>query len=233
MKARRKILFKKLFLPLLNRRGSVINVALLILILIFLIGIGLNKISTTDIKIATNLKTATTTFYEAEGALELGSDLLEENIACPTGFYDPENDGLQIFEGMVMVTDMVFWRRDEAGYPDSQDDGDPTDDDRDPHDNNDIVAYYPPDNPLDMDEPFTTYAIGGTTRYSKGSAIQMAAGYEGLGKGSAAGGASIIYDILAKRYGERNSEALHVIQWIHKIGFAGDCKYGAKQVLDL
>ena len=226
MKERRKTMFRKLLLPLLNRRGSVINVALLILVLIFLVGIGLNKISTTDIKIANNMKVATTTFYEAESGLEEGADLLEENIACPTGFYDPDDDGLEVFEGIVMVTDMSFWRRDEAGYPDSEDDGDNTDDDRDPQDNANIVAYYPPDNPLDMDKPFSTYAIGGTTRYAKGSAIQMAAGYEGLGKGSAAGGASILYDVLVKRYGVQNSEALHVIQWIHKIGFAGDCKYG-------
>ena len=39
-----------------NQRGSVINVALLILILIFLVGIGLHKISTTDIKISSNLR---------------------------------------------------------------------------------------------------------------------------------------------------------------------------------
>ena len=39
-----------------NQNGSEINVALLILILIFLIGIGLHKISTTDVKIASNIK---------------------------------------------------------------------------------------------------------------------------------------------------------------------------------
>ncbi|MFC1837405.1 hypothetical protein ACFLYW_01830, partial [Thermodesulfobacteriota bacterium] len=63
------------------------------------------------------------------------------------------------------------------------------------------------------------------TRFSTGSAIQMAAGYEGLGKGSAGGGASIIYDVYAMRYGERNSAALHYIQWIHKLGLGGTCNY--------
>ena len=70
----------------MNQRGSVINVALLILILIFLIGIGLHKISTTDIKIASNIKTATTTFYETESGLDAAAELLEQNIACPVGF---------------------------------------------------------------------------------------------------------------------------------------------------
>ena len=71
-----------------NQRGSVINVALLILILIFLVGIGLNKISTTDIKIASNMKTEATTFYEAEAGLEadFGTDGAE--CACPMGFRD-------------------------------------------------------------------------------------------------------------------------------------------------
>ncbi len=91
-----------------NQRGSVINVALLILILIFLVGIGLNKISTTDIKIASNMKTEATTFYEAEAGLEGISELLELNVACPMGFGDNTADGLpggwERIEGTFMVT---------------------------------------------------------------------------------------------------------------------------------
>ena len=66
-----------------NNRGSVINVALLILILIFLVGIGLSKISTTDIKIAGNMKTAAETFYEADAGLDAASELAELNVVCP------------------------------------------------------------------------------------------------------------------------------------------------------
>ena len=63
-----------------NQKGSVINVALLILILIFLVGIGLNKISTTDIKIATNIKTDTITFYEAESGLDAATGVLSSKM---------------------------------------------------------------------------------------------------------------------------------------------------------
>ena len=77
----------------------------------------------------------------------------------------------------------------------------------------------------DPDEPHTNLAIGGATRVSRGSAIQMAAGYEGLGKGSAGGGTNIIYDIYALRFGNSNSSSMHYIQWIHKLGLGGSCSY--------
>jgi hypothetical protein len=218
----------------------VINVALLILILIFLVGIGLHKISTTDIKISNNMKTAATTFYETEAALESASELLEQNIDCPTGFYNTDHtiDDLrfewEIIEGQIMVKNLRFWRNasagDPAGYPEqkimfsSAKDTDPFRADEYPG----IDAYYPADydpatNP---DQPLTTISIGGASRFSKGSAIQMAAGYEGLGKGAAGGGGSIIYDVYVNRYGVENSSNMHTIEWIHKIGFgSGLCRY--------
>ena len=57
----------------------------------------------------------------------------------------------------------------------------------------DIVAYYPAD--FQGDEgagqaPYQYFSRRCNTRYARGSAIQMAAGYEGLGKGAAAGGGS-------------------------------------------
>ena len=226
-----------------NQRGSVINVALLILILIFLIGIGLSKMSTTDIKIASNIKTKATTFYETEAGLEGISELVELNVACPRGFKDTPTatDGLpagwERIEGTFMVTDLDFWRNEAAGDP-TDIDNDPTTDDRDPKTNTNIVAYYVGDpdlgdNPdavspeikFDPFKPHTSFSLGGPTRFSKGSAIQMAAGYEGLGKGAGAGGASMIYDVFAKRYGAEGTEAMHMIQWIHILGLGGTCQY--------
>jgi len=207
-----------------NQRGSVINVALLILILIFLVGIGLHKISTTDIKIASNMKTQATTFYETEAGLEGVSELLELNVDCPLGFNDttdiPAKPNWERIEGRFIVTDLAFWRRDDAVDPRV---------DPDPGTNTDIIAYSvdpgETDYPLDLDKPYTTFSIGGQPRFASGSAIQMAAGYEGLGRGAATGGASIIYDIYAMRYGNNGSEALNTIQWIHLLGMGGSCKY--------
>jgi len=207
-----------------NQRGSVINVALLIMILIFLIAIGLNKISTTDIKIASNMKTEATTFYEAEAGLDAASELVELNVACPLGFKDPEKNGWEEIEGVFMVTHLDFWSnaRDEAGDPA----GFPDPDDFSVLPPN-IHAYYPPeyDESEDRDMPHTNLSIGGDARFAEGSAIQMAAGYEGLGKGAGAGGANIIYDIYSMRYGEHGSQTLNTIQWIHLLGLGGTCAY--------
>ena len=210
-----------------NQRGSVINVALLILILIFLVGIGLNKISTTDIKIATNIKTDTITFYEAESGLDAAADILELNIPCSLGFSDTPTasdglpDGWEKIAGMVTVTNLTLWRNEAAGDPT----GNPDPDDKDALP--EIDAFYPPDydGSEEPDAPHTNFSIGGTTRFSRGAAIQMAAGYEGLGKGAGGGGASIIYDVLVQRYGSDKSEALHMIQWVHKLGLGGSCQF--------
>lgn len=51
-----------------NQRGSVINVALLILILLTLLGITFAGLSSTDIKISGNDRTRSMAFYAAEAA---------------------------------------------------------------------------------------------------------------------------------------------------------------------
>jgi hypothetical protein len=192
-------------------------VALLILILIFLVGIGLSRRSTTDIMISNNMKTAVEAFYGAESGLDIGADLVEQNLACSLGFDDPDNDGKTIIGGRIMVTNLTFWRNEESGDPTGS------------HLTNDaIIAYYPPDyDPVaNPDAPHTNIAIGGPVRFAAGAAIQMAAGYEGLGKGAGAGGANIIFSVVVDHMGARHSSAMHEIQWIHKIGLdPGDCIY--------
>ena len=89
------------------------------------------------------------------------------------------------------------------------------------------VLYYPANYDDDADNilPHTTINMGGDTELGVGGAMQMAAGYEGVGKGAAGSGASIIYDIYAKRYGENNSESCLCTAWRHVIGQEDDCKY--------
>lgn len=206
-----------------NQDGSVINVALLILILIFLIGIGLHKISTTDVKIASNIKTDTTTFYAAESGLDAASELLELNADCPIGFKDTNADPAieeANIEGQIMATNLSFWLNDHADDPNPyRPDG--------TFDNSLADAYYPigADRTEGSTDEYTNLSFGGAVRFSKGAAIQMAAGYEGLGKGSASGGATGLYDIFVYQHGQNKSSAKHYIQWGHKIGFGSTCKY--------
>ena len=230
---------KPLYYILFNRHGSVINVALLILILIFLVGIGLHKISTTDIKIANNLKTKTSTFYEAEAGLDNVGVMIEQNMLCaPYGFKDTPTatDGLPVGEEII---DNYFYFKDvgfaisnlrrEAHIPfDSEDinDNGILDAGEDLNGNGALDTtpafdfYYP----LNLNEPHTKIKIGGVARYTKGSAIQMSAGYEGLGKGAASGGFTYLFDVYAQRIGSNNSSALHFMQWRYK-PTPGDCNY--------
>ena len=210
-----------------NQHGSVINVALLILILIFLIGIGLSKMSTTDIKIANNIKQDMITFYEADAALEATGELIEQNLSCITGFDDPDGDG--IIGGKFYVNNMNFSHneRKSAAIPSA----DPMADDGGAPPTLLVDFFYPADldQTLTLEEyreiPHTTISVGGATRFSKGSAIQMAAGYEGLGKGSAAGGGSIIFDVYAERIGINNTSSTHFMQWVHLIKPSPGCNF--------
>jgi len=198
----------KPFIALHNQRGSVINVALLILILIFLVGIGLNKISTTDVKIASNMKTQATTFYEAEAGLDAAGELIEQNLACGENVFT--TDGQEI-AGYFYVNkfDFGYNRRNEAFIPSITSDAD----------------FYYPLNYGDETAPHTSVKVGGVTRLAKGSAIQMSAGYEGLGKGTAEGSGSILFDVYVRRIGANNSSATHFMQWSHEIDYSEDkCK---------
>jgi hypothetical protein len=57
--------------------------------------------------------------------------------------------------------------------------------------------------------------MGGDPSLSTGSAVLLASGYEGMGKGAGGGGVWIIYDVRAQHEGVRNSASLINLQWRH------------------
>jgi Tfp pilus assembly protein PilX len=63
-----------------NQEGTVLIVALLMLIMLTVIGISASTISSIDIQIAGNDKFYKTAFYAADGGTEAGAQLLERNI---------------------------------------------------------------------------------------------------------------------------------------------------------
>ncbi len=73
--------------------------------------------------------------------------------------------------------------------------------------------------------PHTNLSIYGATAFGVGGAIEMAAGYEGKGKGAAGGGVSLLYRIFSQHLGFADSESLVAIQWRHNIGSEGTCMY--------
>jgi hypothetical protein len=156
--------------------------------------------SYTETRIASHDVRYKMAFYRADGGTELAAELLEQNAACAVGF---TNSTI----GNVAVDVPNFWLN--LGVTN------PSDASRDFH----FPSGYNPG------DPHTNLAVGGNTALSTGGAIQMAAGYEGKGKASAAAGAHIAYDIVSGHVGTFNSQAMVRLQWRHVIGQEGPCLY--------
>jgi hypothetical protein len=190
-----------------NSNGGVTIAALLILAVLTIIGISSITTSNMEVQIATNDKVHKMAFYAADGGSELGTELLELNIACPSGFAS-DNLGPNT---VITAVDRDFWM--QSAEP--------------------VVippATYPSDTERDVlintaAGTNTNLSIFGETAFGVGGAIQMAAGYEGKGKGAAGGGVSLLYEIHSQHMGFANSESVVAIHWRHNIGSEGTCEY--------
>ena len=196
--------------PLDNHRGSALVVALLMLVVLTLIGISATTTTTFELQIAGNDKLYKRAFYAADGATEMGGELIEQNIEdrdwekvdgsgqlSPTG---TEIDGSNpYFRGNVRIESANPYMNREPM------DGIPTDANRD-------VVY--PRSVADS-EPHTNIKAVGNTTLSTGSAVQLIAGYEGKGKGAAGGGAWITYDVRAERRDVSNTDVRIRLGWRH------------------
>ena len=203
-----------------NEDGFVLVVALMIMAILSLIGIaGLNT-SIFEEQIAGNEWNAKRTFYKADGGISSGSELLEQNFNCPTGFSGV--GGQTTIEASIIVKErdgnnQLFSSNPVSNaaqleaklkYPTSKYD----------------AAY-----PLDANGVLPEQEVGylnfeGVTNKLPGGALQMAAGYEGKGKSSAHAIAKFV-DIYSKYLGTRGSEACIQSQWRHISNTEGNCKY--------
>ena len=179
-----------------NETGSALVIAMLVLMLLTIIGIAATRTTDTELQISTNEKWHSIIFYGADGGSETGIELLEQNIFA-AGF-DDSGDG-NFIRGDISGPSLNFYMNPNPPSPM------PGDANRDAF----MPAAYPPN------APHTNLRIGGNPRLSQGSAIQMAAGYDGKGKGAANGGGFITYDICSQRIDRIDSEAAVWIQWRH------------------
>jgi len=175
-----------------NERGSTLIISVLILLLLTVIGIAATNTSTIEILISGNDKLHKMVFHQADGGTEVGIELVERNI-LKAGF-----DSNEFESEDVNATTPNLYLNITPGMP-------PSDTNRD--------AYLPRN--YGVNGPHTNLRIGGNPELSTGSAIQMAAGYEGIGKGTAGGGGKIVYDIWSQHIGLGNSEAMILLQWMH------------------
>ncbi len=195
---------KPRYFPANNPDGLVTMAALLFLIILTIVGVSAISSSNMEVQISTNDEIHKMTFYAADGGADLGTELVELNIACPTGF---TNDNLAI--DTINVIDKDFWMQQ-------------------PDQNN--VVPLPSDTERDVrigddSDNHTNLSIAGQTAFGVGGAIEMAAAYEGKGKAAASGGVTLDYQIYSQHLGYANSESLVALRWQHVVGTEGTCKY--------
>jgi len=190
--------------PLDNNRGSALVVALLMLVVLTLIGISATTTTTFELQIAGNDRLYKQAFYAADGATEMGGELIEQNIEDRD--WDFGADGVTavspsnpLARGNVRLESPNPYMNREPM------DGIPSDINRD--------AVYP--RTAINSDPHTNIKAVGNTTLSTGSAVQLIAGYEGKGKGAAGGGAWITYDVRAERRDVRDTDVRILLGWRH------------------
>lgn len=183
-----------------HQDGLVTVAALFFLIVLTIMGTSAISTSNMEVQIATNDEIHKMTFYGADGGADLGTELVELNIACPTGF---ASDNLAI--GDINIIDRDFWMQQNAT-------NDPSDTDRDVRIGDDAGNH-------------TNLSIFGQTAFGVGGAIEMAAAYEGKGKAAASGGVTLNYEIYSQHQGYADSESVVKLHWQHVVGSEGICAY--------
>jgi hypothetical protein len=183
-----------------SQNGNAMIIVLLIMALLTFVGVATTTFTTTEMETAANDMRSKRAFYIADGATEVASELLEQNINCPSGFTSGSIGGVE-------VVDLDFWLNSVPS--------DPSDSDRDLH------------FPVNDAVPHTNVNIGeSATIYNKGGSSIMSAGYErSPGKTAAAAGASKLYDIVARHEGDLNTASLIRVEWRHVIKMQGNCEY--------
>lgn len=208
--------------------GFILVVCMVMLVLLTLMGIVGTRTTTIELLVSGNEKVDQQGFYRADGDTEVGIELVELNVSCPTGFkttpgaFNSNDPGTSFSIYGVDVFDANF-ALDEVA------------DDMPRTGGALALADYPStsartlrvaDDQANPDTPPTTnLAIFGVTDYAAGAAIQLAQGYEGKGKGAAGGGAYINYEIHAQHQGLTNSQSIVRLDWLHVIGTESECVF--------
>ena len=190
--------------PLDNNRGSALVVALLMLVVLTLIGISATTTTTFELQIAGNDRLYKQAFYAADGATEMGGELIEQNIEDRD--WDFGADGVSAISPSNPLARGNVRLESPNPYMNREPmDGIPTDTNRD--------AVYP--RTAINSDPHTNIKAVGNTTLSTGSAVQLIAGYEGKGKGAAGGGAWITYDVRAERRDVSDTDVRILLGWRH------------------
>ncbi|MEN6440044.1 MAG: pilus assembly PilX N-terminal domain-containing protein [Syntrophobacter sp.] len=187
-----------------DEKGSALILSLLMIALLSVIAVLSARTSTVETRITANDRLHKRAFHQAEAGVQTGKEVIEQNIE------DRNWENGSLLRNTRIVHGELF-----ANPALGDAEGDYASDAfRD--------AYLPARKEsggsvvdTTTSDPHTNIRVGGTRRLSTGSAIQMVAGYEGMGKSAAQGGAWIIYDIRAQRQDSDNTQSRILARWRH------------------
>ena len=198
-----------------NEDGFILVVALMVLAILSFIGIAGIATALIEQHIARNERIRQTTFYQADGGTQLAIRLVEESLGSPGGFTAVTDDVLDGSDNTILILDTNL-AINEAGRTEA----DLLAGDRD-------VAFFPEGYDAGAPDkgPHTNIIVDGVTSVATGSGLQMLAGYEGFGKGTAGGGGQILYTLYAQHVGRAKSESVVQVTWRHAIGLELEGRY--------
>ena len=179
------------------QKGSALPIAMMVMVLLTFVGLFSLQSTGLELMISGNERLYQKAFMGADGGTETGVEVLEENLFL-RGFPSTQVDDVSIVTSNLYLNTGLDLPANCPGGSCKPGPG-----------NRD--AFYSP--PTGNEQ--TNMRMGGNTSLSTGGAIQMIAGYEGKGKGAAAGGVWITYDVRAQHQGFNSSEAVVNIRWRH------------------
>ncbi|MDF1578267.1 MAG: PilX N-terminal domain-containing pilus assembly protein [Desulfobulbales bacterium] len=162
-----------------NQRGIALISALLLLLVVSLMAVGVSMDTSMDIRIAGYQKFKTRSFGFAESGMLAATDILEDNIDAAG--WDASGGDLgypnlsDLYSGSIMVKQSHgnFYMDENSGCPPEQ-----------------VLEMRG-----DIEADVVVQRL--VAKQARGGAIQMAAGYAGLGKGAAGGGTHRLYNLEA------------------------------------
>jgi Tfp pilus assembly protein PilX len=204
----RKILKQRLCSRLSEENGMALTIAMVLLAMLAFLGAAALMTSSTEMDIAGNERAYQQTFYAADGGTQLAVRVIKDLVSS----HDDPGYGTPV---TVDVDCLRAELKNIAAVTDGE--GNPCNDDTDTQATNpDIECALTADLDMDVDVDRS-----GAPELLPGSGVEFGAGHEGLGTGTAKGGARQYYEEFSESQGPRNATSLVQHRYRHVIGMTG------------
>jgi hypothetical protein len=180
--------------PVNDQSGAALVAVMMLMLGLTALGIMAMHTGSMELDGASNYKFHQIAFFAADGACDMTTELIGKNIET-RGFATSKY-------GKTLVKTPDFFSNAEDPVPNNN---------KPDEINHDIEV------PNLGDSKVVYLKVYGNTRLGAGSALQMAAGYDGVGKSLAGGGAQIVYEIRSSASGPSNSQSRIWLRWLQMI----------------